>query len=388
MIGLKPRGALAIVVLVFLSACTVADTSGLDPSDRAAITAALTIDPQSLPNYAGQALPAYYTSPVLTREDGTIARPITNAGATLGRVLYYDRNLSVNNTVSCATCHAQGRAFADTARFSLGFEGVGRTGAHSMRLTNARFNENGRFFWDRRAATLEAQTTEPIQNSVEMGFDAAHGGLNAVISTISGLAYYPPLFTLAYGDASITTDRIQRALAQYVRSIVSTRSRWDLAYVSVFQPNDPQGSLVSPLPGFTTAESRGQTLFIQPPQNGGLGCAGCHVPPTYSLAGNSRSNGLDSLETTIFRSPSLKNVALSAHFMHDGRFSSIEEVVEFYNSGVQAGPALDQRLTSAPGMPRRLNMSVSEKAALAAFLRTLSEQTVGVDAKFSDPFRR
>ena len=212
--------------------------------------------------------------------------------------------------------------------------------------------------------------------------------MNAVISTISGLSYYPPLFTLAYGDASITTARIQREIARYVRSIVSTRSRWDLAYFSVFQPNDPQESLVSPLPGFTTAESRGQTLFIQPPQNGGLGCAGCHVPPTYSLAGNSRSNGLDSLETMIFRSPSLKNVALSAHFMHDGRFSSIEEVVEFYNSGVQAGPALDQRLTSAPGMPRRLNLSVSEKAALAAFLRTLSEQTVGVDAKFSDPFRR
>ena len=123
------------------------------------------------------------------------------------------------------------------------------------------------------------------------------------------------------------------------------------------------------------------------PQQGGLGCAGCHVPPTFALAANSLSNGLDAGETTVFKSPALKNIGLTGRFMHDGRFSTLEQVVEHYNSGVKAGPALDNRLKTANGTPRVLNLSASDKAALAAFLRTLDDSVILVNPQFSNPFR-
>ena len=372
-----------------LGACTDGLAAPEADADRAAVAAALTIDLDALPSYAATPLPATYTPEVLTREDGTIRAPISDAGATLGRVLFYDRQLSISGTVSCASCHARAQGFADTARFSAGFDGVGRTTAHAMRLANARFNANGQFFWDRRAETLEAQVTQPIQNAVEMGFDAGHGGLAALFRRVDSLPYYPPLFRLAFGDAVVTEVRVQSALAQYVRSLVSVSSRWDQAAAL-------QGGAPGPFTAFTAQEREGQTLFTAPPGAGGAGCAGCHVPPSFSIAGNSRSNGLDAGETRIFRAPSLKNVARSSHFMHDGRFTSLEQVVQFYDSGVQDGPALDPRLTmpapppAPPGtrVPQRLGLSGAQQAALVAFLRTLTDDSLIADPKFSDPFRR
>lgn len=391
-------GALAI-----LTACGGDSATGTDTTDdgAAAITAALTITPTALPNYAAQPLPAFYSAAVRQREDRTpFFIQTTDAGATLGRVLFYDRRLSFNSTTSCASCHAQASAFTDTLRFSRGFQGGIVSHAHSMRLANARFNENNTYFWDNRAASLELQTTQPIQDAIEMGFTSANGGINALITRMQGLGYYRPLFRLAFGDSAITEQRMQFALAQYIRSIVSTQSKWDLAYAQVFNAANPGGSPLTPLPGYTAEELRGQQLFMlnpagTPPPPGvgggagtGAGCARCHVPPSYSLAGNSASNGLDAGELRVFRSPSLKNVALSRRFMHDGRFATLDEVVEHYNSGVRAGPALDPRLTAAPGVPLRLNLTAADKAALVAFMRTLSDQPILMDTRFSDPFRR
>jgi len=200
----------------------VPTTPGTTPTGG--IGTALVITPTQLPNYANPTLPAHYAGLIGSPTDNGRNAPITDAGATLGRVLFYERQLSVNGTVSCASCHAQASAFADEARFSAGFEG-GVTTTHSMRLANARFYAPGSFCWDRRAPTLEAQTIEPIQHPVEMGFDAAHGGLAAAVSRLQGLAYQRELFALAYGDSTVTADRMQRALAQYVRSILSTSSR-------------------------------------------------------------------------------------------------------------------------------------------------------------------
>jgi cytochrome c peroxidase len=259
-----------------------------------------------------------------------------------------------------------------------------------MRLVNARFNENGRFFWDRRAATLEAQSTQPIQDPGEMGFDAAHGGIAAALARLRERPYYAPLFRMAFGDSVITEDRVQRALAQYVRSIVSTTSRWDLAAAPVFTANNPQGSLNGPFPTLTPEENQGKQLFQ------GSGCASCHVPPSFSLNANSRSNGLDAGETRVFRSPSLKQVGRSGRFMHDGRFATLEQVIDFYNEGIQAGPALDNRLMAPPlvpngppsGIPRRFGFTAAQKAVLVAFLRTLTDEPLAADPRFSDPFRR
>jgi len=383
------RLVLFVVSILALAACADDVAAPADDPGRAAVAAALTIDLDALPSYTATSLPPTYTPEVLAREDGTVTAPITNAGATLGRVLFYDRQLSITGTVSCASCHARAQGFADTARFSVGFDGVGRTTAHAMRLANARFNASGQFFWDRRAATLEAQVTQPIQNAVEMGFDAAHGGLSALLQRIDSLPYYPPLLRLAFGDAVVTEARVQRALAQYVRSLVSVTSRWDQAAAQ-------QGPAPGPFVAFTAQEREGQTLFMTPPGAGGAGCAGCHVPPSFSLAANSRSNGLDAGETRIFRAPSLKNVARSSHFMHDGRFTTLEQVVAFYDSGVQDGAALDNRLTmpapppAPPGtrVPQRLGLTVAQRSALVAFLRTLDDDALAADPKFSDPFRR
>jgi cytochrome c peroxidase len=383
-----PSSALAVAAAFGCLAC--AGEGVVTPSDEfAPVTAVLTVDPRALPNYAAQAVPGYFVPQILQREvRNPLGNEITDAGAMLGRVLFFDRQLSRTNTVSCASCHRQQLGFGDTARFSVGFDGTGRTTVHSMRLGNARFNENGRYFWDRRALSLEAQTTQPVRDAVEMGFDAAHGGFAAVNTRLGALPYYPPLFRRAFGDAAVTEDRVQRALAQYIRSILAVDSRWDraLAQLPTGAPNTPPAFL-DPLPGFSAQERRGQELYFRPPQQGGAGCQACHVAPSFSLSGGSNGNGLDAGQQQVFRSPSLKNVALGRRFMHDGRFSSLEEVVSFYDRGVQFGPSLDTRLRQPDGQPRRLNLSADDRAALVAFLRTLTDLSVTTDPRFADPFR-
>jgi cytochrome c peroxidase len=170
--------------------------------------------------------------------------------------------------------------------------------------------------------------------------------------------------------------------------MVSVNSRWDAGYAQVFNPQAPDRGLGANVPGLSAEENRGKNLFLQPPPQGGAGCAGCHVPPTYSLAANSQSNGLDAGETRIFKAPSLKNVAVTGPYMHDGRLATLEQVVEHYVSGIQSGPALDNRLRGPGGQPQRLGLSAADKAALVAFLRTLTDNTLNADARFTDPFRR
>ncbi len=147
-------------------------------------------------------------------------------------------------------------------------------------------------------------------------------------------------------------------------------------------------NFATPLPNLTPQEQRGQTLFFQPPNAGGAGCQGCHVAPSFSLAANSLSNGLDAGNSVVFRAPSLKNVARSRRFMHDGRFTTLEQVVDFYDTEVQLSPATDPRLIGPGGAPRRLDLTAADKEALVAFLRTLNEQTIGTDTRFTDPFKR
>lgn len=336
-----------------------------------------------LPNYSSPEYPIHYLNSINNHNEPT-TNQATDTGAILGRILFFDKQLSINNAVSCASCHQQGIAFTDNERFSTGFDGVNSTSAHSMRLVNARFYQGISFFWDKRAPTLEDQTTEPLINSVEMGFDASNGGIAALITKMNSIEYYPALFEMVFGDATITEDRMQRALAQYIRCMVSTDSKFDQAFAQVYNPNAPGNGIGQNFPQFTAEENLGKQLFTN--NQGGINCAACHQLPTFSLAANSRSNGLDAGETTLFKSPSLKNVASSAQFMHDGRFSSLEEVVEFYNSGIQNGPALDNRLRTPNGQPIRMNLTQTEKNALVAFMRTLTDENIIVDPKFSNPF--
>jgi cytochrome c peroxidase len=298
---------------------------------------------------------------------------ITNAAATLGRVLFYDRRLSVNDRVACASCHQQAVGFADTARLSVGFAGA-LTTRHSMSLTNARFYQRGRFFWDERAATLEDQVLQPIQNTTEMGLT-----LPEAVTKLQASGYYAALFQAAFGTADITSDRVSRALAQFVRAMVSTNSKYDRAFTNG-PPNFPAV--------FNADELAGQQLF-----NGPAGCARCHQTAAFA-SDNVHNTGLDATVTDVgagngrFKAPSLRNSALRGRFMHDGRFASLDQVVEFYNSGVQNNPNLDPRLRGPNGQPARLNLSVAQKGQLVAFLRALTDSTLATAPKFGSPFGR
>ena len=387
-------GALALMTLAGCggggtdeTAATTTNPPTTVVSTPVTVTQALTINYAAVSNYAAPVLPAYYDNSVRATDNSPAGDPVNDKIATLGRVLFYDKNLSINNAASCASCHHQANGFDDPNRFSIGFSGAAFTTAHAMRLGNSRYYRPGEAFWDRRAATLEVQASQPIQNNVEMGFDAAHGGFTAVITKLQALPYYPDLFTFAFGDVTITEARIQRALAQFERAMVSSNSRWDTGYSTNYAPAAADQGLGTPIAGFSAEENLGRSLFMTPANAGGAGCVGCHIAPTFALAANSRSNGLDAGETRLFKSPSLKSVGLSRAFMHDGRFATLAEVVEHYNSGVQAGPALDNRLAGPNGVPRRLNLTVAEKSALIAFLNTLTDTTLTTDAKFSSPFR-
>jgi cytochrome c peroxidase len=298
----------------------------------------------------------------------------TDAGATLGRVLFYDRRLSLNDRVSCASCHQQAFAFSDTARLSRGFQGA-RTARHSMGLVNARFYASGRFFWDERAASLEAQVLEPIQDATEMGLT-----LQQLPLKLSLTSYYPALFEAAFGTRDITTERVSRALAQFVRSLVSRDARFDRAFGANGVPNF-EGT-------FTAQELLGQQLY-----NGRAGCARCHGT-TAHVSDGVHNTGLDATITDAgagngrFKAPSLRNVEVRAPYMHDGRFATLEQVVDFYDRGVRANPGLDPRLRAPGGQPLRLNLSVPEREALVAFMKTFTDHTLLADPRFADPFAR
>ena len=356
------------------------------PITSASIAEFTTLDLSALANYANPALPPYYDGSV--PDNTPPGNAVTDRIATLGRVLFYDKRLSINNSIACASCHRQANGFDDPRRFSTGFSGAAFTTAHAMRLGNIRYYRTGTMFWDKRAASVEVQASQPITNAIEMGWDAPAGGIAALITKMRGLSYYPDLFTFAFGDANISETRIQQALAQFERAMISSNSRWDTAYAQVFSAAAPNRNLNVTLPGLSDAENRGRQLFMTAPNAGGAGCVACHVPPSYALAANSDGNGLDAGETVIFKSPALKNIGVSQAFMHDGRFATLDQVVEHYNSGVQPGPALDNRLRGPGGGPQRLGLSATDKGALVAFMQTLTDPVLNNDPKFSDPFKK
>ena len=346
-----------------------------------------TIDFANVANYSAPKLPAYFDQTVAELDNSPASNAIDDRVATLGRVLFYDLRLSTNDRASCASCHQQAIGFTDAMRFSNGISSAATTEFHAMRLGNLRYWKPGSTFWDRRAASVEAQASQPIHSLVEMGWGGAAGGFGALIRKMEATPYYPDLFAWAFGSPEITEARVQQALAQFLRAMISSSSRWDEGYAQVFSPVAPNRALDVDLPNFTPQENRGRQLFMRSARQGGAGCSSCHLPPTFALAADARSNGLDAGETRLFKAPSLRSAGLTGPYMHDGRFATLAEVVAFYDRGIQDGPALDQRLRRGSG-PQRLNLSAEDQAALVAFLMTLSDPVLTTDPRFSDPFRR
>jgi len=381
-------GSLARLVLgvsmLALAAC--GERSG-PPVTPAAVAEFTTLDFAAVDNYTAPTLPRYFDGTVAALDNSPASNAIDDRVATLGRVLFYDLRLSTNHRASCASCHQQALGFTDSMRFSNGISTAATTDFHSMRLGNLRYWRPGTTFWDRRTASVEAQASHPLHSLVEMGWGGAAGDTDDLIRKMSGIPYYPELFAWAFGSPAITEPRIQQALAQFIRAMVSSSSRWDQEYAQVFSPEVASRGLDLDLPNFTREENRGRHLFMTDVARGGAGCAACHLPPTFALAANSRSNGLDAGETRLFKAPSLRSVGLTGPHMHDGRFATLAEVIDFYDRGVQDGPALDPRLRQG-SRPQRLNLSAGDRAALVAFLMTLNDTALVKDARFSDPFRR
>lgn len=391
---MKSTGILLMAAVSLWSCSSSTTDSGYtDPYANVKATFGTNIDLDNLANYANQGKPAYIT------KDNTGNNPITNKGATLGRVLFYDKNLSSNNTVSCSSCHQQANAFGDTNVASNGVNGT--TGRHSMRLINTRYAVENKFFWDERAATLEFQTTQPIRDHKEMGFSGANGdqAFDGLITKLSQIGYYKELFKFVYGSEEITESKIQLALAQFIRSIQSFDSKYDIGRAQV--NNEGQ-----PFPNFTLSENAGKNLFLIPPTfnatgsrtGGGVGCAGCHAAPEFDIAPISGNNGMIGVlngtgtDFTNTRAPSLRDLikpdgTLNGPMMHNGEFTNLQAVLNHYND-INILPTninLDPKLRPN-GFGQKLNITTTEMNDLIAFLRTLTGNNVYVAAKWSNPF--
>jgi len=361
-----------LLVLVFLSIAAV-----LSPSRPAARNV---LDLPSTPyRYANVTLPAHFTRPGRIDDNTPPDNPLSDHGATLGRVLFYDTRLSANNSTSCASCHVQAHAFSDPKPFSKGFHGA-FTDRRAMPLVNLRFYPPARFFWDERAGNLEEMVLLPIQNRIEMGQD-----IKQVVNTFAGDAAYPTLFARAFGDKQITDKRIGKALAQFVRAMVSYDSRYDEGRARVRSAQDD-------FDNFTLQENRGKALFMR-------NCGSCHMKdanehffvPTPANTGLRRPDltadagvgdvTLRDADLGSFKSPSLRNIAVTAPYGHDGRFATLDALIDHYSDN----PIFDRNLGyMMPVGP--LKFTKSEKASLIAFLKTLTDDRFLTDPRFANPF--
>lgn len=369
-------------------------TTQFSEADMAILSQTLNLSTNPF-NYARPNLPRNFTEEEMLDMDNTPAtNPVTDIGATLGRVLFYDKHLSANNTISCASCHQQAHGFSDPDRFSTGFEG-GKTKRNSMTLINTRYFARGNMGWGEKSATLEEFVLTPIEDHVEMGMS-----MGELENKLRQTDYYPVLFRNAFGDETITADRISKALAQFVRAIISFDSKFDQGVAQAGFPELGEGMPL--LPNLTAQERIGQDIFFN--GRSGATCQYCHGTPNLVID-TARNNGLDlvyadkgkgeisgiATQVATFKAPSLRNIAQTAPYMHDGRFATLEEVVDHYSDNVQSHRNLHFRLSTIDdgplgSPPMKLNLTQSEKNALVAFLKTFTDPGIATEEKYSDPF--
>ncbi|MBH8567578.1 hypothetical protein KB206_01685 [Microvirga sp. STS02] len=312
--------------------------------------------------------------------------PLTVEGVALGRQLFYEKGLSVNSTISCASCHRQELAFTDGLAHAQGVNGSA-TPRSSMSLANLAWEP--KLTWDGAASSLEAQARIPIENPVEM-----HQTLASGVARLQATSTYPPLFRKAFGSSTITEDNTLKALAQFERTLVSSNSRYDKFLAG------NRGAL-------TSYEQQGLVLFVTHPDGPagirGGNCKDCH-DGSLQTDNAFRNNGLDATLTDLglglqtgrstdngkFRVPSLRNIALTAPYMHDGRFPNLDSVLSHYNEHIAtASPNLDPLILNGSnnklGAGHPLGLTKDEKAKIVAFLQTLTDTTFTHDRRFAKP---
>lgn len=297
---------------------------------------------------------------------------LTVEGIALGRKLFYDPILSLDNTQSCGSCHNQKFAFTDsTLQFSKGITGeIGER--NSMPIMNLAWERA--FFWDGGAATLEDQVIGPIINPIEM-----HETLPNVLRKLNADVTYKKLFKRAFGSDSITTKHIMKAIAQFERTVISANSKYD-KYV--------RGEAE-----LTFDELKGKELYEDQTKGD---CFHCHVVGSTFTDFDFKNNGLDSVFTDLgryrvtlketdkgkFKTPTLRNIELTAPYMHDGRFKTLEEVLEHYDSGFKV---TSQNLASDIALIKKGRMSKIEKQQIIAFLKTLTDYDFINNPNFKKP---
>lgn len=334
-------------------------------------------------------------SRTLSLDDNYFYEGTSASVGTLGRVLFYDKSLSLNNAISCGSCHLQSRAFADDGQFSTGFENV-KTSRNTPPIQN--LQEAGQaLFWDGRERILDKMVMQPIFNHVEMGMRSTA----ALTQKVAEKNYYKSLFKDAYGTEEVTFDLISDALGAFTSSIVSRGSKFD-------QFNGMFGIFNGPNSVLSEEENEGMVLFFEK-----YNCGSCHnlfsqkgydidisqpnsegsEMVNIGLDANYNDNGRGALNGKAaddgkFKIPNLRNIALTGPYMHDGRFDNLEDVIEHYNTGIDSHPNLDARLKNADGSPKLMNITLEEKQKLITFLNALTDNMLISDPKFSDPFKK
>jgi cytochrome c peroxidase len=307
---------------------------------------------------------------------GEMSQPADNMltvdGVALGRKLFYEKMLSNDNTMSCATCHKQVNAFDDPRQFSQGTNGTFGD-RNAMAIVNMGWNTH--FFWDGRRASLEGQAHDPVTNPIEMA-----NKWPDVVNKLQSNGQYPDLFFKAFGTKTIDSNLVVKAIAQFERTLVSFNSKFD------------RYNYLGDSSALTVQEKSGLAIF----KNKGM-CNNCHLMNTIFTDNVMSNNGLDAnpvdaglmkftglaTDKGKFKVPSLRNIAETAPYMHDGRFATLEQVVEHYSTGVvQSSPNLDEHMVE---FGAGVNFTAQEKADLVAFLKALSDTDFLTNPLFSDP---
>lgn len=316
-------------------------------------------------------IPAYvksYVGAVVHPEDNAL----TEEGVSLGRKLFYEKMLSDNNTISCASCHKQENAFDDPRPFSQGTNGAFGD-RNAMAIINPGWEKQ--LFWDGRRNSLEGQAHDPVTNPIEMA-----NTWPVVVQRLQASSRYPDLFYKAFGTRTIDSHLVVKAIAQFERTLVSFNSRFDKYYH------------LGDTTVFSQQEKDGLSIFV------GKGmCNNCHLMNALLTDREFRNNGLDlnpvdaglmkftgnEADRGKFKVPTLRNIAVTAPYMHDSRFTTLEQVVDFYSGNVHQGsPNIDEHM---PAFGTGLGLTAKEKADLVAFLKTLTDASFLNNPDFSDP---
>ena len=373
MISKQLHTLIASLILISLTGCERCNPDSCDPPcDAIATPYALEIPP--------------FFPPMDIPEDN----PLTVEGIELGRLLFWEKSLSADGTMSCGSCHLPSAGFADPNQYSTGITGA-QGFRNAMAIVNIGWSTS--FFWDGRTASLEEQILEPVSHPDEMAlpWDEAVTRLQNAPNATTQIDY-PSRFAHAFGPGDITAERTTQAIAQFLRTLISANSKFDQWRRGETTLADDEFA------GYEMFLREGGDPEVTPGGQFGGDCFHCHSEAGLQFSDYLfRNNGLDSvftpdpglagvtgnaLDSGRFKTPTLRNVALSAPYMHDGRFQTLEEVIEHYNSGGVPSSTIDPFMKYNSG---GLTLSAVQKGNLLAFLNTLTDTAFVSDPRFQDP---